>query len=225
VPRDVLVICLGKSTYARCGLIVNVTPFEPEWEGTATLEISNTTPLPAKIYANEGIAHYNEELMLTAGLFADAPHSQTTVHNFMRLRALRVVVDVNLATGVMLFSVLVPTRLWFAPNQPITVNPKTEGAIKVFQRRHGLRDDGVVGPKTRAARASQAPSPPSSPSASCTATGSARARGRSSPSATKPRTASTRRLRSGAQRPTASTSSAETRSAPIRRPSMPCAWC
>ena len=51
-----LTICLGKSTYARCGIIVNVTPFEPEWEGTVTLEISNTTPLPAKIYANEGIA-------------------------------------------------------------------------------------------------------------------------------------------------------------------------
>ena len=51
-----LTVCLGKSTYARCGIIVNVTPFEPEWEGTATLEISNTTPLPAKIYANEGIA-------------------------------------------------------------------------------------------------------------------------------------------------------------------------
>ena len=56
IPRDVLTLCLGKSTYARCGIIVNVTPFEPEWEGTATLEISNTTPLPAKIYANEGIA-------------------------------------------------------------------------------------------------------------------------------------------------------------------------
>ena len=56
IPRDVLTVCLGKSTYARCGIIVNVTPFEPEWEGTATLEISNTTPLPAKIYANEGIA-------------------------------------------------------------------------------------------------------------------------------------------------------------------------
>ena len=56
IPRDVITICLGKSTYARCGIIVNVTPFEPEWEGTATLEISNTTPLPAKIYANEGIA-------------------------------------------------------------------------------------------------------------------------------------------------------------------------
>jgi dCTP deaminase len=56
VPRNVLTVCLGKSTYARCGIIVNVTPFEPEWEGTATLEISNTTPLPARIYANEGIA-------------------------------------------------------------------------------------------------------------------------------------------------------------------------
>ena len=56
IPRNVITLCLGKSTYARCGIIVNVTPFEPEWEGTATLEISNTTPLPAKIYANEGIA-------------------------------------------------------------------------------------------------------------------------------------------------------------------------
>ena len=56
IPRDVLVICLGKSTYARCGLVVNVTPLEPEWEGYVTIEISNTTPLPAKIYANEGIA-------------------------------------------------------------------------------------------------------------------------------------------------------------------------
>jgi dCTP deaminase len=56
IPRDVLTICLGKSTYARCGIIVNVTPFEPEWEGTVTLEISNTTPLPARIYSNEGIA-------------------------------------------------------------------------------------------------------------------------------------------------------------------------
>src|SRR5215212_4043528 len=56
IPRDILTVCLGKSTYARCGIIVNVTPFEPEWEGTATLEISNTTPLPAKVYANEGIA-------------------------------------------------------------------------------------------------------------------------------------------------------------------------
>ncbi len=56
VPRDVLVICVGKSTYARCGIIVNVTPLEPEWRGKVTLEISNTTPLPAKIYAEEGIA-------------------------------------------------------------------------------------------------------------------------------------------------------------------------
>jgi dCTP deaminase len=58
VPRDVLVICLGKSTYARCGLIVNVTPLEPEWEGFVTLEISNTTPLPAKVYANEGLCQF-----------------------------------------------------------------------------------------------------------------------------------------------------------------------
>ncbi len=56
IPRGVLTICLGKSSYARCGLIVNVTPFEPEWEGYVTLEISNTTPLPAKVYSNEGIA-------------------------------------------------------------------------------------------------------------------------------------------------------------------------
>jgi dCTP deaminase len=56
VPRDVLAICVGKSTFARCGLIVNVTPLEPEWRGKVTLEISNTTPLPAKVYANEGIA-------------------------------------------------------------------------------------------------------------------------------------------------------------------------
>jgi dCTP deaminase len=55
IPRDVLTICVGKSTYARCGIIVNVTPFEPEWEGFVTLEISNTTPLPARIYANEGL--------------------------------------------------------------------------------------------------------------------------------------------------------------------------
>jgi dCTP deaminase len=55
VPRDVITICLGKSTYARCGLVLNVTPFEPGWEGHATLEISNTTPLPARVYANEGI--------------------------------------------------------------------------------------------------------------------------------------------------------------------------
>jgi len=56
IPRCILTVCVGKSTYARCGIIVNVTPFEPEWEGFVTLEISNTTPLPAKIYANEGIA-------------------------------------------------------------------------------------------------------------------------------------------------------------------------
>ena len=56
IPRDVMTVCLGKSTYARCGIIVNVTPLEPEWEGHVTLELSNTTPLPAKIYANEGIA-------------------------------------------------------------------------------------------------------------------------------------------------------------------------
>ncbi len=58
IPRDVLVICLGKSTYARCGIIVNVTPLEPEWEGQVTIEISNTTPLPAKIYACEGICQF-----------------------------------------------------------------------------------------------------------------------------------------------------------------------
>lgn len=56
IPRSVLTVCLGKSTYARCGIIVNVTPLEPEWEGHVTLEFSNTTPLPAKIYANEGVA-------------------------------------------------------------------------------------------------------------------------------------------------------------------------
>jgi len=56
IPRSILTVCVGKSTYARCGIIVNVTPFEPEWEGFVTLEISNTTPLPARIYANEGIA-------------------------------------------------------------------------------------------------------------------------------------------------------------------------
>ena len=56
IPRDVLVVCVGKSTYARCGIIVNVTPLEPEWEGHVTLEFSNTTPLPARVYANEGVA-------------------------------------------------------------------------------------------------------------------------------------------------------------------------
>ena len=70
IPRDVLVICLGKSTYARCGIIVNVTPLEPGWEGHVTLEFSNTTPLPAKIYANEGAAQFvflkgNEEPEVT----------------------------------------------------------------------------------------------------------------------------------------------------------------
>ncbi len=58
MPRDVLVICLGKSTYARCGIIVNVTPLEPEWEGQVTIEISNTTPLPARIHASEGICQF-----------------------------------------------------------------------------------------------------------------------------------------------------------------------
>lgn len=58
IPRDILVVCLGKSTYARCGLVVNVTPLEPEWEGHVTLEISNTTPLPAKVYANEGACQF-----------------------------------------------------------------------------------------------------------------------------------------------------------------------
>jgi len=58
IPRDILTICLGKSTYARCGIIVNVTPLEPEWEGHVTLEFSNTTPLPAKIYAGEGVAQF-----------------------------------------------------------------------------------------------------------------------------------------------------------------------
>lgn len=58
IPRDVLVVCLGKSTYARCGIIVNVTPLEPEWEGHVTIEVSNTTPLPARVYANEGICQF-----------------------------------------------------------------------------------------------------------------------------------------------------------------------
>ena len=69
VPRDVLVICLGKSTYARCGLIVNVTPLEPGWEGHVTLEISNTTPLPAKVYAGEGIVQL---------LFLEGPRPEVT---------------------------------------------------------------------------------------------------------------------------------------------------
>jgi dCTP deaminase len=69
IPRDVLVVCLGKSTYARCGIIVNVTPLEPEWEGHVTLEFSNTTPLPAKVYANEGVCQF---LFLKG---ADAPET------------------------------------------------------------------------------------------------------------------------------------------------------
>lgn len=73
IPRNILTICLGKSTYARCGIIVNVTPFEPEWEGHVTIEISNTTPLPAKIYANEGIAQvlFFEAAMECAVSYAD----------------------------------------------------------------------------------------------------------------------------------------------------------
>ena len=72
IPRNVMTICVGKSTYARCGIITNVTPFEPEWEGYVTLEISNTTPLPARIYANEGIAQVlffesDEECMTSYG--------------------------------------------------------------------------------------------------------------------------------------------------------------
>ncbi len=70
IPREVLTLCLGKSTYARCGIIVNVTPLEPEWEGHVTLEFSNTTPLPAKIYANEGVAQMvffeSDEICLTS---------------------------------------------------------------------------------------------------------------------------------------------------------------
>lgn len=69
IPRNILTICLGKSTYARCGIIVNVTPFEPEWEGHVTIEISNTTPLPAKVYANEGIAQV---------IFFEAAHACVT---------------------------------------------------------------------------------------------------------------------------------------------------
>ena len=65
IPRNVLTVCLGKSTYARCGIIVNVTPLEPEWEGHVTLEFSNTTPLPAKIYANEGVAQELEAVFFT----------------------------------------------------------------------------------------------------------------------------------------------------------------
>lgn len=73
IPRNILTLCLGKSTYARCGIIVNVTPFEPEWEGHVTIEISNTTPLPAKIYANEGIAQviFFESAQVCAVSYAD----------------------------------------------------------------------------------------------------------------------------------------------------------
>jgi dCTP deaminase len=73
IPREVLVICLGKSTYARCGIVVNVTPLEPEWEGYVTIEISNTSPLPAKIYANEGIAQllFIEGSEVCKGSYAD----------------------------------------------------------------------------------------------------------------------------------------------------------
>ena len=72
IPRNVLTLCVGKSTYARCGIIVNVTPFEPEWEGYVTLEISNTTPLPARIYANEGIA---QVLLFVAGQECDLSYA------------------------------------------------------------------------------------------------------------------------------------------------------
>ncbi len=71
IPRNVLTVCLGKSTYARCGIIVNVTPFEPEWEGYVTMEISNTAPLPARIYANEGVA---QVLFLGADEVCDTSH-------------------------------------------------------------------------------------------------------------------------------------------------------
>lgn len=72
IPRDILTLCVGKSTYARCGLIVNVTPFEPEWEGFVTLEISNTTPLPARVYAYEGIA---QVLFLSADGLCDTSYA------------------------------------------------------------------------------------------------------------------------------------------------------
>jgi len=84
IPRNVLTICLGKSTYARCGIIVNVTPLEPEWEGHVTLEFSNTTPLPAKIYANEGVAQMiffesDEECAVSYGDRAGKYQGQTGV--------------------------------------------------------------------------------------------------------------------------------------------------
>jgi dCTP deaminase len=75
IPRETIVICLGKSTYARCGIVVNVTPLEPEWEGHVTIEISNTTPLPAKIYANEGIAQL---IFLGAGEICTTSYADKT---------------------------------------------------------------------------------------------------------------------------------------------------
>lgn len=72
IPREIITLCVGKSTYARCGIVVNVTPFEPEWEGFATLEISNTTPMPAKIYAGEGIA---QVLFLETSAVCDVSYS------------------------------------------------------------------------------------------------------------------------------------------------------
>jgi dCTP deaminase len=82
IPRDVLVICVGKSTYARCGIIVNVTPLEPEWEGHVTLEFSNTTPLPAKIYANEGACQFiflkGNEICQTSYLDRDGKYLKQT---------------------------------------------------------------------------------------------------------------------------------------------------
>lgn len=81
IPRDVLVICLGKSTYARCGIIVNVTPLEPEWEGHVTLEFSNTTPLPARIYANEGAAQF-----VSSRPTARAPSRTPTARASIRVR-------------------------------------------------------------------------------------------------------------------------------------------
>jgi dCTP deaminase len=84
IPRDVLTICLGKSTYARCGIIVNVTPFEPEWEGHVTIEISNTTPLPVKIYANEGIA---QVIFLRAEEFCDVSYADRQ-GKYMRQRGI-----------------------------------------------------------------------------------------------------------------------------------------
>ncbi len=84
IPRGVLTMCVGKSTYARCGIIVNVTPFEPEWEGHVTLEISNTTPLPARIYANEGLAQVvffagNEECEVSYADRGGKYHKQTGI--------------------------------------------------------------------------------------------------------------------------------------------------